>query len=204
MNAATVLASLVIAYLLGSVLPADLLASARGIDIRTVGTRNPGTTNAWEVLGHGAGVITGVFDLSKGIVAMWIAVLLGLAAPWTYAAGLAAVLGHRYPLWGHFRGGQGTATSTGLGLYCLAVSLTNGWVAPVVFAGIVAVGGVAFAITRHGSIVGAIALPLVVIAVATGTAPESLKAFAALTFGFVWLVQIRLQLAKRRAQRATV
>jgi acyl phosphate:glycerol-3-phosphate acyltransferase len=204
MTAATVLAALGIGYLIGSVLPADLLASARGVDIRSVGTRNPGTTNVWEVLGPGAGIATAIFDLAKGVAAMGLAALLGLTAPWTYAAGVAAVVGHRYPLWAHFRGGQGTATSTGLGLYCLGVSLTSEWLSLTVFAGIVAVGAAVFVVTRHGSIVGAAVLPLLVIAIAMGSAPGSLKVFSALTFGFVWVVQIQLQLAKRRTQRATV
>jgi glycerol-3-phosphate acyltransferase PlsY len=198
MEAAIVIGAIVLGYLLGSVLPADLLARSRGVDIRAVGTGNPGTTNAWEQLGHWEGAVTGAYDSTKGLVAMGLAARLGVTPPWMYAAGIAAVIGHRYPLWSGFRGGNGTATSTGLALYTLGLCLADGWVATTTFAAIVLIAGIVFGVTRHGSVVGALVLPLVVGSILLGSAPASLKLFSLLMFGFVWVIQVQLQLAKRR------
>src|SRR5438445_10533738 len=65
--------TVVVAYLLGSIPTGFLVAKARGVDIRTVGSGNIGATNAFRILGKGAGMLVLLVDALKG----WIAVLLG-------------------------------------------------------------------------------------------------------------------------------
>lgn len=187
------LTALVIAYLLGSFLPADAFARAKGIDIRSVGTGNPGTTNAWRCLGRGYGIMVGVFDVSKGLVAMLIAWELGLAAAWIYAAGIAAVIGHVYPVWHRFRGGQGIGVSTGLLLYCLTFSIATGRISIAELAALALSAIIVFALYRSATVVGvAVLLPLLAIVVVRGDL--LFDAFAALVIGYVWAIQVQLAL----------
>ncbi|HEY2082125.1 MAG TPA: glycerol-3-phosphate 1-O-acyltransferase PlsY [Verrucomicrobiae bacterium] len=110
-----------VAYLLGSIPTGFLVAKARGVDIRTVGSGNIGATNAFRVLGKGFGVFVLLMDALKG----WVAVILGAGAvakllpgvPLEYlriTAGIAAILGHNFTCWLHFKGGKGIATSAGV------------------------------------------------------------------------------------------
>jgi len=109
--------------LLGSVNPAFFFGKIlRGIDIREHGTKNAGTTNTKKVLGIGPAIVTAIFDLSKGLIAIWIASALGPPPVWAYLAGLSAIFGHIFPFYLNFRGGQGTATAVGL-LFYLAIKL---------------------------------------------------------------------------------
>ncbi len=111
-----------LAYLLGSIPTGFLVARAKGIDIRKVGSGNIGATNAFRVLGRQAGALVLLVDFLKGLLACGV-------VPWAlfhsgeYAqarvgpeivAGLCAVLGHNYPVWLGFKGGKGIATSAGV------------------------------------------------------------------------------------------
>ncbi len=121
--------ALAIGMLLGSVLPADLLARARGVDIRSVGDGNPGTVNAFRGLGPVAGLITAAYDVIVGVVAIQIAYLLGVSEGVAYLAGIATVVGHRFPVFRGFRnGGQGMAASAGLLVYGIGVAV-SAWMA---------------------------------------------------------------------------
>jgi len=107
-----------IGYFLGSINPAFIFGKAlKGIDIREHGTKNAGTTNVKKTLGIGPAILTAIFDLSKGLLAIWIASLFGLPPFWVYCAGIAAILGHIFPFYLGFRGGQGTATAVGMMFY---------------------------------------------------------------------------------------
>lgn len=116
--------TLTIAYLLGSIPTGFLVAKARGVDIRAVGSGNIGATNVFRILGKAAGVIVLLVDAAKGFVAVYFAARL--LAGWFYpdaspralewfqlGAGVAAILGHNYTCWLHFKGGKGIATSAG-------------------------------------------------------------------------------------------
>jgi glycerol-3-phosphate acyltransferase PlsY len=101
-----------VAYLIGTFPSASLVARANGIDIRTVGSGNPGASNVARVLGWRRGVWVFVLDAAKGALAAG----LGLVAdgrPAGYWLGAAAVLGHVFPVWQRFRGGKGVATGGG-------------------------------------------------------------------------------------------
>jgi glycerol-3-phosphate acyltransferase PlsY len=115
----------VLAYLLGSIPTGFLVAKARGIDIRSVGSGNIGATNVMRVLGRTAGSLVLVADGLKG----WAAVavlpelvfrLFGIPANhphreyYMVLAGITVVLGHNYTCWLYFKGGKGIATSAGV------------------------------------------------------------------------------------------
>jgi len=107
--------SVIIGYLLGS-FPAGYLITKykKGIDIREVGVRNMGGGNVVREVGFWPGVLTLIFDMGKGALAIYIARWLGLSLPWELATGFAAMLGHNYPLFLGFRGGKGIATVVGM------------------------------------------------------------------------------------------
>jgi glycerol-3-phosphate acyltransferase PlsY len=109
------LGAAVCGYLLGSVSFADLV-STRRVDLRTLGSGNPGAMNARRVLGRRAGAAVALGDISKGIVACVAGRALAGDAG-AHVGGVAAVTGHCYPLWAPRRGGKGVATSFG---QCLA------------------------------------------------------------------------------------
>lgn len=109
-----------VAYLLGSISFGLLAAKRQGLDLRAVGSGNLGATNAGRALGKRTGRIVMLCDVLKGFapvaIAQW-----GLALPWPWiaAVGLAAALGHVFPIWHGFRGGKGAATSAGVLLAAL-------------------------------------------------------------------------------------
>jgi len=113
----TVALALVASYLVGSIDFAVVVGRMHGVDIREVGSGNPGTSNVLRTLGRipAAMVLTG--DLLKGVVAAAMGMVSsGVADPtvhWALAAGLAAVIGHCYPVFHRFRGGKGMATALG-------------------------------------------------------------------------------------------
>ena len=108
-------AVLMAAYLFGSVPTALILSHMMGRgDLRLLGDGNMGARNATHVLGWGAGAVVAGVDFSKGALAVALARQLNSAVPLQLAAGVAAVLGHDFPIWAGFRGGQGMATSLGV------------------------------------------------------------------------------------------
>ena len=122
------------AYLLGSIPTGFLVAKARGVDIRTVGSGNIGATNVFRILGKPAGIFVMLADAAKG----WVAVIVvaKLVEGWFYpgagplarewfaiCAGVAAILGHNYTCWLGFKGGKGIATSAGVLLALVPVPL---------------------------------------------------------------------------------
>jgi glycerol-3-phosphate acyltransferase PlsY len=106
-------------YLLGTVPSADAaarLAAGGRVDLRAAGSRNPGGVNAFRVLGSTLGRAVVVADVAKGFAAC----AAGRAAAGDVGAhvgGVAAVVGHCYPVWSAFQGGKGVATSFGQCLY---------------------------------------------------------------------------------------
>ena len=99
--------------------PGYLFGKLKGIDIREVGTKNAGTSNTFRVLGIGYAIPTALYDTLKGVVVVLIALSLGIDPFFAHLSGLLAVVGHIFPFYLKFRGGQGVATATGLMLYYL-------------------------------------------------------------------------------------
>lgn len=104
---------LTIAYLLGSI-PTALLVGKWffQVDIRTLGSNNPGATNTIRVLGKKAGIIVLLVDVGKGALATYLPILLHSDLDPLYA-GLIAVIGHCFPIFAGFRGGKAIATTAG-------------------------------------------------------------------------------------------
>jgi len=151
-------------YFLGSIPTGYLVAAARGIDIRTVGSGNIGATNVFRYLGVPAGIFVLLADAFKG----WFAVFIATNLFWVWfhtttsvsarewsaiTAGLLAILGHNFTCWLHFKGGKGIATSAGVLLALVPVALLI----------ILAIWITIFVLTRYvslASICAAAALPL--------------------------------------------
>ncbi len=113
---------IIVAYLIGSV-PTSVWVSKSffNIDIRDYGSGNAGATNTYRVLGSKWGTFVMVVDMLKGVVAVKLALLLPEYADSEVnlqnlqtGLGLAAVVGHIFPIWADFRGGKGVATLFGL------------------------------------------------------------------------------------------
>ncbi|HJL17549.1 MAG TPA: glycerol-3-phosphate acyltransferase [Sandaracinaceae bacterium LLY-WYZ-13_1] len=120
-------------YLLGSI-SFGLLAARGRVDLRAVGSGNVGATNVGRVLGAGTGRAVLALDAAKGALpTLGARAVLGADHPWTAATGVAAVVGHCYPLWHGFRGGKGAATAAGV---MLAASPPAGLVAIAGYVGL--------------------------------------------------------------------
>jgi acyl phosphate:glycerol-3-phosphate acyltransferase len=111
---------IVAAYLLGSVSSAIIVCRLMGLpDPRTQGSNNPGATNVLRIGGKKAAGITLLGDSLKGLIPMVAGHLLGVGPALLAGIGLAAFIGHLYPVFFGFRGGKGVATALGvqIGLY---------------------------------------------------------------------------------------
>jgi glycerol-3-phosphate acyltransferase PlsY len=105
---------IVVSYLLGSIPTAVIVSRWRhGVDIREMGDGNMGARNTYRTLGHRLGVIVALADILKGVFSILLAKRFGLDPTWQCAAGAAAILGHDFPIFARFRGGQGLATTFG-------------------------------------------------------------------------------------------
>lgn len=128
-----------IAYAIGSVNFSVIISKKMaGFDVREKGSGNAGSTNVLRTVGKKAAAITLVCDILKGVVAILVALVIGLFAKESSkailveVAALAVVLGHTFPIFFGFRGGKGVATSLGIillinwkiGLICLVFALT--------------------------------------------------------------------------------
>ncbi len=101
-----------VAYLIGTFPSAVLVARANGVDIRQVGSGNPGASNVTRVLGWRRGLWVFVLDAAKGAMAAGLGLMVG-GRPAGYAFAAAAVIGHVFPVRERFRGGKGVATGAG-------------------------------------------------------------------------------------------
>jgi len=164
-------------YLLGSIPTGFLVAKARGVDIRTVGSKNMGATNVFRVLGKGPGIFVLLMDALKGAAAVFfshyfvrhVIVLSDCSCDfWNQdlaitLGGLSSILGHIYTCWLGFKGGKGIATTAGMYLTLVPLACLialAAWIA-------------AFLLTRYvsiASIVSAIALPAAVVMLQTNVA----------------------------------
>ena len=140
----TYLIIIIIAYLLGNISTSYIVAKKlAGVDIRTQGSGNAGSTNVLRTLGKKAGAFTFAGDVLKGFIAVWMAKIIAYVLHidvtiCAYLAVVAVVLGHNYPVFLGFKGGKGVATSLGsmlamnpvtaltcLGFFIIIVALTK-------------------------------------------------------------------------------
>lgn len=103
------------AYLVGSVSSAILVCRLMGLaDPREQGSGNPGATNVMRIGGKKAAAITFLGDMLKGLLPVCLAKILGAPLEMVALTGVAAFLGHLYPVFFNFKGGKGVATSIGV------------------------------------------------------------------------------------------
>ena len=131
----------IIAYLIGSISFSVIVSKQMaGFDVREKGSGNAGSTNVLRTVGKKAALITLICDILKGVVAIAIAVLVGLMvksetiddALLVQIASVAVIIGHTFPIFFKFKGGKGVATSLGVililnwkvGLICLIFALS--------------------------------------------------------------------------------
>lgn len=143
-----------VAYLIGTFPSAVLVARANGVDIRTVGSGNPGASNVTRVLGWRRGIWVFVLDAAKGAIAAGLG-LIADGRPAGYALGAAAVVGHVFPVWQKLRGGKGVATGGGI----FAV------MSPIVFPILVALWFVLSQVTKKASLASIIVVALLPVGV---------------------------------------
>jgi len=155
---------IIVAYFIGSI-PTALLVSKKffGIDIRQYGSGNMGATNTFRVLGSKYGTIVMVCDIIKGMVAVTLYTFIpshlhdeAAATNLMVGLGLAAVIGHVFPVFAQFRGGKGVATLCGM---MLALQ-------PVIAASCISIFLLVLFFTRYvslSSILAGIALPICVL-----------------------------------------
>ncbi len=104
-----------VAYLLGSVSSAIIVCRLMGLpDPRSKGSGNPGATNVLRIGGKKAAALTLVGDMLKGYIPVALAVWFGLAPVVIIAMGVAAFVGHLWPVFFNFQGGKGVATELGV------------------------------------------------------------------------------------------
>jgi glycerol-3-phosphate acyltransferase PlsY len=106
----------VLAYLLGSIPSAVWVSKGfHGVDVREYGSKNAGATNTFRVLGKKTGTVVLLLDILKGFTAANLSLFLpDNHITWKLVFGLAAVVGHLYPVFAGFKGGKGVATLLGL------------------------------------------------------------------------------------------
>jgi acyl phosphate:glycerol-3-phosphate acyltransferase len=108
------------AYLLGSIPFAYIITKWRkGVDIRTVGSKNLGAMNAFYTIGFFWGLVVLLLDIFKGFAAVALARYLGCPRLVEFAVGIIAVLGHGYTVFLNFKGGKGGATSIGVCIFLI-------------------------------------------------------------------------------------
>lgn len=164
------------AYLLGSIPFGLLLAKLLGgKDVRQSGSGNIGATNVARVAGPAAGILTLLLDTAKGAVAVWLAGHYSHQnAAASTLAGIAALIGHCFPVWLKFKGGKGVATALGVFLMLSPLAALGG-------VGFFAVVVMVWRFVSLGSVSAAAAMPLLVYFLwAPGHAPPLVVIFGTL------------------------
>jgi acyl phosphate:glycerol-3-phosphate acyltransferase len=178
----TVIAAAIIGYLLGSIPVGPIVGRLAGLDdLRKYGSGKTGFTNALRTYGLRFAIVVVVLDMAKGAVP----VLLGRFAfdePWAAAvAGVAAVVGHTWPVFAGFRGGRGVATTFGAFLA----------IAPIAALAVLAFSGVVLAIWRYASLMSVVGV-LVGFVVLVGLVLTGWAAPEYLLFGVLVVIAVEL------------
>jgi len=123
----TIALALAAAYVVGSIDFAVIVARMHGVDIREVGSGNPGASNVLRSIGKVPAAMVLLGDTLKGVVGAAMGLIaagtIDFQGEWVFLAGLAAVVGHCFPVFHRFRGGKGVAT--GLGVLFFTVPLVG-------------------------------------------------------------------------------
>lgn len=187
-----------LAYFVAAIPTGVLVAKLRGVDLRALGSGNIGATNAGRVLGTKLGVLVLVLDTFKAATPIWIAssswalgrdAALGLAL-----VGLAAVVGHIFPVYLRFRGGKGVACALGV---FLALD-------PAVALAAVLIYGQSVWLSRISAFGSLTAVTSITLSVWIADRPWQYQALALATAVIIWIrhiSNIRGMLADARARK---
>ena len=146
-------APIILGYLSGSISCAVLVSKAMSLDDpRQAGSGNPGATNVLRLHGKKAAVYTLTGDMLKGILPVLIARALGLHDFLIALTGLAAFLGHLYPVFFNFKGGKGVATFIG-------VLIATHWLLGLAFIGTWLIMAALFRYSSLSAIIAAVLTP---------------------------------------------
>lgn len=141
---------LILSYLLGAVPFGFLAGKVWGIDIRTQGSGNIGATNVFRTLGKGPGIVVLLLDALKGFVpAFFFPTWFSAEPAWGLGFGIAAILGHNFPVYLRFKGGKGVATTGGVLLGAAPAAALIGvgvWVVVFLAGGYVSLGSMCAAV----------------------------------------------------------
>ena len=187
---------IIVSYLVGSIPFSYLAARARGIDLRKQGTQQVGGGNLWRTTSRKLGFFVAIFDLFKGALMVLIAWWLGLDAGQQFAVGLGAVIGHNWPVFLHFHGGRGIATSLGLIIILPIINMNDTTITTWPLVAFFSVGFGGLAIARRTPV--PILLGLILLPVTSAIAREPLS----LTLGYLAMVLI-LIIKRLTAQPST-
>lgn len=179
-----------VGYLLGSVSPAYILGHIlRGIDIREHGTKNAGARNVKKVLGWGPFILTVIYDLGKGLLSMLIAWKLGAPEIIIYSAGYAAILGHIFPFYLRFRGGEGQATTLGILFFVIIKAILSHWFPFEILIPVLILALFLFIISP-AEIVGTFTLPIFILLYLTKTQFNPTTIFIGILLFQMWVVTL--------------
>ena len=127
-----IIINIILSYLLGSISGSMVLGKLRGVDIRTMGSGNAGGTNAFRTIGplFALGVV--IIDILKGVVSVSLIsgfnfhsnIDINLISYMPVLCGIAAVLGHVYPIYYNFKGGKGAGTLNRCDWYSISINYT--------------------------------------------------------------------------------
>jgi acyl phosphate:glycerol-3-phosphate acyltransferase len=163
-------AMIALAYLLGSIPFALLLVKAAGGgDVREVGSGNVGATNATRAAGPLIGIAVAVLDVAKAVLAVILMGLVTASPEWRAAAGLAAIIGHCFPVWLRFAGGKGIATAAG-------TFLVLAWLPALLAAGVFVI---VVAVSRRVSVGSVVAVALFPVILSVVASPKPAVAICA-------------------------
>ncbi len=183
---------IIVSYIIGSIPFSSLAARSRGIDLRKHGTMQVGAGNLWRMTSRKLGLTVGVFDFFKGILMILIAWRLGLDAGQQLAVGLAAVVGHNWPVFLRFHGGRGIATSLGIIIIMPLINEITPWATIAFFA----IAIIVIVFTRRTPV--PILIGMIVLPIASAISREPLS----VTMGFTAMVLIII-VKRLTAQPAT-
>ena len=115
------------AYLLGSIPVSYLVARAHGVDLRAEGTKQVGSGNLWRATSRKYGLAIGIWDFIKGMIVISVAHAVDMDIAQQIVVGLAAVVGHNWPVFLGFYGGRGAATTLGIVIIIPSINDSTAW-----------------------------------------------------------------------------
>lgn len=183
--------AVLIGYLIGSISPAFLLGKIlKKTDIRKVGSKNAGARNVYRLMGLGPAIIVVVFDLTKGFSIILLSSLF-VSPFFAYLSGVAAIIGHIFPFYLKFKGGQGGATGAGICLYFMFILISNHWFSWVAVSVLALCTLILVYVTHLGSLAGLTILPFLTAFILFESPINVTTGFFLILLLFAWIQLMR-------------